>query len=229
MGDAVNLRDLARSVPGSSRVALSYRFGDTSRTAPLTSWGTSRGLAVDRWYIEHYLQEHAADVRGRVLEVKEDAYATLLGAEEVEVVDIDEDNLEAGIHGDLCDSATLAEGRFDAAVVTQTLQLVDDPRAALRNLVRALVPGGVLLLTVPCLSQSAGPADKWRWTPAGLTHLLAEAVPAAESSEVRGLGNGLASRAFLFGLAADDLPQRALAQHDPDRPLLAVARVPGAG
>ena len=40
--------------------------------APVTrTFGFDRGKPIDRWYIERFLAEHAADVRGRVLKVAE--------------------------------------------------------------------------------------------------------------------------------------------------------------
>jgi hypothetical protein len=220
-----SLRTLARHLPGLRRASLTLRFGDLGRVEPLTKWGSQRGLPVDRWYIESYLVSHSKFVHGRVLEVKEDAYASRLGAGEVEVVDIDSTNERATVVGDLCDSSTLAVGRYDAAIVTQTLQFLSDPDAALRSLFNSIKRGGCLLVTVPCLSRLCEPADRWRWTPSGLEQLIEGTVPPGSNVEVRGLGNGLAARAFLFGLAADDLAASALGVPDEDLPLIVGACV----
>lgn len=217
-------RRALRRLPGAQRAALTARFGDLRRTEPLTRWGYDRGTPVDRWYIDRYLQENRQLVHGRVLEVKADHYASRLGAAEVEVVDIDVTNPRATVLGDLCQEATLQRARYDAAIVTQTLQLVADPEAALRTLLQGLRPGGALLLTVPCLSRICDGSDAWRWTPAGFGRLLSRAAPRAEA-EWRGLGNGLAARAFLFGLAAEDLSDEVLAVQDPDFPLVVGACV----
>jgi SAM-dependent methyltransferase len=218
------VRAAARRLPGARSAATRARFGDLARTEPLGRWGYERGTPVDRWYIRRWLQGQARHVRGHALEVKEDLYASELGAATVEVLDIDEANPRATLIADLCDAAALPRAQYDAAVVTQTLQFVADPAAAVRHLVAALRPGGSLLLSVPCLSRVDGPADRWRWTPAGLRELLEECVPGT-SREVDGLGNGLAGRAFLFGLAVEDLPPRALEVQDPALPLLTVARL----
>lgn len=219
------LRSAVRTLPGARRAYVTARFGDVGRTAPLSSWGTQRGLPVDRWYIESYLRGHSDVVSGRVLEVKGDHYASLLGASEVEIVDIDPSNTRATVVGDICDPDTLEPERYEAAVITQTLQFVPDPETALRNLLRSLRRGGALLVTVPCLSRQDGGTDRWRWTPPGFAQLLADAAPPEADVEVLGLGNGLAARAFLFGLAAEDLVPAALTVPDVDYPLIVGACV----
>jgi SAM-dependent methyltransferase len=214
-------------MPGVRRVVLAARFGDLRRTTSLTSFGFGRGTPVDRFYITDYVARHADLVVGRVLEVKEDLYATRFGADVVEVVDVEPTNDRADIVGDLCDPGTLTPGRYDTAVVTQTLQYVSDPAAAVRNLYKSLRPGGSLVLTVPCVSRLAGSGDLWRWTPAGLATLLQVAVPAADRDRIEcvGAGNGLAARAFLFGLAAEDLPRSALQVRDEQYPLVVCALI----
>jgi SAM-dependent methyltransferase len=200
------------------------RFGDLDRIEPVSSWGTHRGRPVDRWYVERYLTERSDAVRGNSLEVKDDLYSSRFGASSVDVVDIDAGNERATVVGDLCAADTLAPATYDVAVVTQTLQLVPDPALAVQHLVRALRPGGSLLLTVPTMSRIVDGFDRWRWTPAGMRHLLTTAVPSADV-EVAGLGNGLTARAFLFGLAADDLAEDVLATVDERYPLVVGAWV----
>lgn len=217
----------ARRVPGARGAVTRARFGDLGRTAPLGRWGYERGTPVDRWYIRRWLQQQAAYVGGHALEVKEDLYASALGASSVEVLDIDPDNPRATLVADLCRRGDIPTAGYDVAVVTQTLQFVADPTTAVRHLLDALRPGASLLLTVPCLSRVDGPADRWRWTPAGARDLLEDCAP-GRVREVIGLGNGLAGRAFLFGLAAEDLPAGALEAADPALPLLVAARVEAA-
>jgi hypothetical protein len=83
-----------------------------------------------------------------------------------------------------------------------------------------------MLVTVPCLQRVDRAGDLWRWTPSGLERQLRAALGSAPAAlEVVGLGNGLAARAALFGLAADDLDPVALAEPDPGMPLVAAASV----
>ena len=59
-------------------------FGDFRRTAPFcANYGYSRGSPVDRYYIERFLERHAADICGRVLEVGDDAYTRRFGGSRV--------------------------------------------------------------------------------------------------------------------------------------------------
>ena len=73
--------------------------------APVSrTFGFDRGKPIDRWYIERFLAEHAADVRGRVLEVAESTYTGWYGGDDVTTSDIlyaAEGNPEATVVGDL--------------------------------------------------------------------------------------------------------------------------------
>lgn len=227
MGSARNLPWALRPyVPRAVRRAVTRaRFGDLRRTEPVSDWGFGRGTPVDRWYIERFLTERAYLVRGHALEVKQDLYASRLGASSVDVLDIDADNPHATVVGDVCEPSTLPAATYDAAVVTQTLQLVPRPLDAVRNLLVAVKPGGSLLLTVPALSRLADSWDRWRWTPRGLRDLLAEGAPPDAEVDCVGFGNGLAARAFLFGLAVSDLDEDVLGRSDEDYPVVVAARV----
>lgn len=217
---------LRRYAPAFARRAVTRaRFGDLRRIRPISKWGSERGQPIDRWYIERFLGEWSHHVHGHALEVLEDLYASRLGAASVDVLDIDATNPRATIVADLCERNSLPAGRFDVAVVTQTLQFVVRPARAVQNLLSALRPGGTLLLTVPSLSRIGAPSDRWRWTPLGMQDVLTEAAPAGAEVETTGVGNGLAARAFLFGLAVEDVPPAVLEQTDPDFPVIVGGRV----
>jgi SAM-dependent methyltransferase len=216
---------LGAVVAARDRLLLRARFGDLRRTEGVDGWGFGRGTPVDRWYIERYLDGCAPLVHGHCLEVQDDVYGTKLGADRVTVLDIDPDNPKADLVGDLCDPQALPHQGFDTAIVTQTLQLVADPAAAVAHLVAALRPGGTLLVTAPVVSRLAGDVDRWRWTPRGLRELLEAAAPDGAQVETTGMGNGLAGRAFLFGLAAEDLDDDVLQVTEPRYPIVVGAQV----
>jgi SAM-dependent methyltransferase len=212
------------------RRRLPVRWGSLGRTRPLsTYYGYDRGKPVDRAYIERFLEANARDIRGRVLEVRDPRYTVAYGGDRVtssDVLDIDSTNQDATVVADLGSPASLPEGRFDCVIVTQTLQYVHRPESAIENLYRTLSADGVALITVPCatrLDTKLAAVDRWRFTPAGLELLLREGGEWSEL-DVRGFGNVLTSAAFLFGVAADELRERELAEHDEAFPLIAAAR-----
>lgn len=200
-------------------------WGDLRSVAPVDrDWGYSRGGPVDRAYIEEFLGRHAADVRGTVLEVQEPDYAHRFGGprlSEIDVVDIDPANPRATVVADLRDAAALPSGRYDTVILTQTVHVIDDMAAVMREMARVLRPGGVLLATFPAASRVCveyGPdGDFWRATEAGV-RALATAVFPADAVEVEGMGNVLATTAFLQGVGRPELSPEELAVVDPFHP-----------
>jgi SAM-dependent methyltransferase len=199
------------------------------RTTPISDhWGYDRGQPIDRYYIDRFLGEHRTDIRGDVLEVRENLYVDRYGSgvNRCDVLDIDPDNAQATIRADLSERGSLPSERFDCIVLTQTLQYVGDVRAAVQNLYDALRPQGVLLVTVPGVNRAdedpQGPS-LWSFTEAGCTHLFVPEFGVA-NAEVRSHGNVLASIAFLTGLAREELRQQELDVHDIRFPVIVAVR-----
>ena len=146
------------------------------------TFGFERGKPVDRWYIERFLAEHAADVRGRVLEVAESTYTGWYGGDDVTTSDVlyaAEGNPDATVVGDLTTGAGIPEAAYDCFICTQTLQFVYDVRAAVAGTRALLAPGGVLLATVPGISQISREdmrdwGDWWRFTARSAQRLFGE-------------------------------------------------------
>ena len=197
-------------------------LGDLRRTTPVDpNWGYERGTPVDRVYVERFVDAHAADITGRVLEIAAPDYTTRFGrgVTHVDVLMAEAGNPEATIVADLASAPHIADDSFDCAIVTQTLQFVYDVPAALATLHRILAPGGVLLATAPGLTKISPIEDErygewWHYTARSLRRLAAEAFGEA-NVEVRSYGNVLAASGFLFGLAASDLRPTELDHHDP--------------
>lgn len=200
----------------------SVRLGDLRRVTPISRrFGFDRGLPVDRYYIEAFLARHAAVVRGRVLEVGDDAYTRRFGGDRVvrrDVLHVTAGNPQATFVGDLARGDHLPSSAFDCVILTQTLHLIYDVREAMRTLHRILKPGGTLLATFPGISQVSD--DQWReywcwsFTTRSARRLFEEAFPAA-NLDVQAHGNVLAAVAFLEGLAAEELRLEELTHRDP--------------
>lgn len=200
----------ARALPQLPPQPLSRRFGQ------------DRGRPVDRVYIERFLAAQAADIRGRGVEIYEPTYLERFGAcTRVDVLDADPAAARATIHGDL---SALPAGTFDVFVCTQTLQAIADPLAAMRQAHDALRPGGVLLATVPGISQIVPGEpfpDHVRFTSHGLRALAEQAFA---QPQVVAHGNVATAAAFLYGLAEEELDPGAFADDDPAYELVVTLR-----
>lgn len=216
------------------------KFGSLRRLQPLSrNFGWDRGgLPVDRYYIESFLARHADDVSGRVLEVRDDAYTRQFGGNRVERSDVLHPvpgNPAATIVADLTDSepSALPANAFDCVILTQVLPFISDVAAALRTVHRILRPGGVVLATVPGISQIVRRdmdawGDYWRFTSLSARGLFEDAFPRG-TVEVEAHGNVLAATAFLYGLSSDELRPEERDHVDPDyEVLIAVRAVKGA-
>ena len=187
------------------------RLGSLGTTRPLsTCWGHERGNPVDRYYIEAFLTEHRQSIRGRVLEVKDSFYTTRFGTavEAAEVLDIDATNPHATVVADLSAAHSVGSDQFDCFILTQTLQLILDTRAALEHAHRILRPGGALLATVPAVSRivpaTRNAMDYWRFTVASCTALFEHTFGPGQV-QVRSYGNVTSAIAFLAGAVQEDL------------------------
>jgi SAM-dependent methyltransferase len=208
------------------------RFGSLRRLTPISRrYGQERGTPIDRYYIESFISRYAGketygvgDIRGRVLEVGDDMYTRKFGAAAVDrsdVLHVGEGRPGVTLVADLTSAGDdLPSNAFDCVLCTQTLHVIYDVRAALGTLQRMLKPGGVLLATVPGISQICKPdrylwGDYWRFTSLSARRVLEEFFP-AENVTVEAYGNVLTATAFLYGVATEELRRRELDPHDPD-------------
>lgn len=207
-------------------------FGNLRRVTPITrSFGFERGQPVDRYYIEHFLSEHAGDIHGRVLEIGDNQYTRQFGGDRVtqsDVLDLKSDNPNATFIADLTCAEHVPSDTFDCIIFTQTLQFVYDLRAAIKTLQRILKPKGVLLATFPVISQICRYdmdrwGDYWRFTNASVGRLLGD-VFGQENVTITTHGNVLVAVSFLHGLSAHELTSDELNYHDPDYQILITAR-----
>ena len=207
-------------------------FGALRRLTPISrEFGLDRGQPIDRYYVEEFLERHAADIQGRVLEVGDDRYTKKFGGGRVsrsDVLHLCAESPAATIVADLADGDTIPSESFDCVIVTQTLQFIYDVRAAVAHLHRILKSGGTVLATVPGISQISRYdmerwGDFWRFTSLSAARLFQEKFPDGNVS-VEAYGNVLSAVAFLEGLALEELNSEELDIRDPDYELLISVR-----
>lgn len=210
------------------------RFGSLRRTEPVSRlYGWDRGRPVDRHYIENFLAAQGSLITGAVLEIGERTYTERFGHDVSRADMLHVDQVDGATYvADLTDAPEVPSDSYDCVILTQTLHLIFDMSAALRTIQRILKPGGVLLCTVPGISQVAdGDWNKtWYWslTPLATKRLLSAHFP-PEAVDVQAFGNVLSATAFLQGLADRELRPKELAVADPEYPVVVavVARKPG--
>lgn len=188
-------------------------FGDLRRTQPISRvWGLDRGLPVDRYYIEQFLAAQSTEVRGHALEIGENRYTLRFGGTKVtksDILHVAEGTPNATIIADLTRAGHIPSETFDCIICTQTLHLIFEVELAIETLYRILKPGGVLLATLPGISQVSRYdmdrwGDYWRFTSASAKRLFGQHFSPQEI-QIQVFGNVLTATAFLQGIAAQDL------------------------
>jgi len=204
----------ARTLMESFRARVRLAIGLT----PLSyEWGSDRGLALCRYYLEQFLQDCAADIRGHCLEFHDDGYTRSLGGASVsrsEILHLDGSNPNATIIADLTKPNDVPSDRLDCIICTHVLHLIADLEKAVRELHRILKPGGVLLVAVPHVSM-CDPTwhELWRFTAEGLQTVLAAAF-GSENVSVQAYGNSLTAAGQIRGLASHEFTKAELDFHD---------------
>lgn len=206
------------------------RLGDFQRTSPVSrDFGFDRGTPIDRFYIESFLAAYADDIKGRALEIGDAAYCKRFGANvsKQEVMHVSADAPEATIVGDLSQAGCLPANTFDSMVLTQTLHLIYDMRAAVQEIYQALRPGGVLLLTVPGITSIDRGTwrDTWYWslTSQSAQRLFGDVFGEA-NVRIGVHGNVYAATCFLMGLSLEEVEKKKLEVFDASYPVIITVR-----
>jgi SAM-dependent methyltransferase len=187
-----------------------------SRRRELDTWLGRRGLAHTFSLASYGLYRAAAKLvsqhaRGVVLDAGSGhaPYRELLRrrGQQLLTIDIEDRSGDVTHIADIQHMPVIASGSIDTVICTEVLEHVPAPWDALKELERVLVPGGVLILTVPYLAPiHEAPNDFYRYTRFALERLLGDAGFRLEQLEEVGgavafLGHG-ASMAFLGSLGA---------------------------
>ena len=189
-------------------------------------FGYDRGTPIDRFYIEKFMEMNKEKVKGRCLEVHDDAYIKRYGENRVtqgDVVDIDTNNKLANIYTDLSAADSIADNTYDTVILTQTLGLIPDHEKAVGHLYRMLKPGGTMLLTVSAMGPYITNGHSfWRYTVRSIPYLL-EKYFQKNKIAVEAYGNVLTGQGFWVGMAAEEFTPEQLELKDDRYPIIITA------
>ena len=195
------------------------------------NFGLERGQAIDRYYIESFLEANRDCIHGKVLEIADTAYISRFGSNVNNMYALHVANWGGTgdhIQGNLETGEGIPNNYFDCMICTQTIQMIYDIHAVVRNIYRLLKPGGTALITAHGISQiSKNDYDNWgeywRFTKLSMERLLEEAFPRT-NIEVETWGNVKTAIGFLYGLCQDDLTEEDYAYNDEQYPLIITAK-----
>jgi SAM-dependent methyltransferase len=193
-------------------------FGDLWQLQPLGQETRNSAQPVDRYYIEQFVRRHTRALHGRVLEIGNDHYTSVVGCDLTVTSLALTDDTEL-IHW----LADVEDGNYDTLLLVQVLQLVYDLHAVVRHIHRILAPGGLLLATVPGTCYAAdrinGIKPYWGFTNLSLRKLIESIFP-ARGITIETLGNVLVGMVHLHRLGFTELTHKELNLRDNHYPLL---------
>ncbi|MBR1702195.1 MAG: hypothetical protein IJ716_09610 [Lachnospiraceae bacterium] len=179
-------------------------------------FGLDRGMPIDRYYIEKFLEENIKSLNGvnKTLEVGE-IYYTDKYFENAE-----KDILDFQKGMDLTVDGSIPSDMYDCFVCTQTFNFIYDVRKAIKGAYNLLKSGGVLLATVAGnISQVSQYdmdrwGDYWRFTYRS-AEMMMQDVFGEGNVQVKAFGNAMAATAFVQGIAVEEVDKALLDIEDP--------------
>ena len=195
------------------------------------TFGSERGKAVDRYYIEKFLSSNSNVIHGTVLEVANNQYTKEFGGNNVEKSIVS--HVKGwGKNSILCNFETgegVIENSVDCLICTQTLQYIFDLHSAIKNIYKMLKSGGTALITVPgikplCEYDNDNWGEYWSFTPKSIEKLCS-VVCNKESFKVVQFGNVKTVTAYLYGLCVEDMKEEDFAEQDLQYPFIICAKI----
>jgi hypothetical protein len=180
-------------------------------------------------YTRVFVQSHSHLVRGACLEIHSDEHIRRYGGKDVrtvDVVDSDPSNGRATVFAGLSDFGSLPEARYDCILLTHVLPTSDTVAAVLKNVWRALAPGGALLISLPAMSPLDDQLEPGlaRLAAATFTELLTHTLPTAMCAVVS-YGSRATALAAANGVAAEEVLVHEFVDHEPGFSVVLGARV----
>lgn len=194
-------------------------------------FGSERGKAVDRKYIEIFLGENKGYIKGTVLEVLNNKYTKMFGGDKVDKSVVSHVN-GWGSNTVLCNFETgegVTEETYDCIICTQTLQYIYDVRTAVKNLYTMLKTGGTVLITVPgikpiCEYDDSHWGEYWSFTVKSVERLIDE-VCGLQNATISSCGNVKTATAYMYGICVEELEEFDFKYNDARYPFIITAKI----
>ncbi len=198
-------------------------WGNLRRLRPFSSnFGFDRGKPIDRYYLEKFLRENSRYISGKVLEIQINGYTLRFGKDisVTHTVDIRREFNPTY----LCDLAecdnVIPDDYYDCFVMPNTLHHLQDLHKCLKNALRIVRPGGVILASasafIPLVPDIP---DYWRLSVNGWKEIINKAWAGCDV-ELKSYGNCLAVVASMLGLSSEELKEKELDFNDARYPVL---------
>lgn len=194
-------------------------------------FGIDRGGAIDRYYIEQFLQNYRQYIHGNVLEMGEDTYTNLYGSVDCIPYIFQYGNIQGlngtYLYGDLQNHEGLPKEYFDCIIFTQVFNFIFDIFSAVKNSINMLKLGGAMLVSVAGNTPiSRYDMDRWGhyWN---FTEKSVKSLFSQDNVEctVSAYGNCKAACAFFQGMSYKELGKEELDYNDGDFPIVITALV----
>jgi len=193
-------------------------------------FGLERGTAVDRYYIEKFLELNKDDIKGEVIEIDSNVYTRRYGKNKVtNEIKLHVFGWNGARKGNFETGEGLTDEMADCLICTQTLQYIYNLESAMKNIYRILKPEGVALITVPgikslSLNDDNNWGEKWSFTKKSMTELCQNSFGEGNYL-VNTYGNVKVTVAYLYGLCYEDLSAEDFLYNDKQYPFIITARV----
>jgi SAM-dependent methyltransferase len=185
-------------------------------------FGLDRGMPIDRFYIEKFIETNQDKIKGKVLEISENIYTKKFGRDVLssDILHVDNHNNKATIIGDLSKPESLPKEQFDCFICTQTLNFIFDFNEAVKGIHKVLKKDGYCLVTMAGVCQVSRYdmdrwGDYWRFTTKSAEKVFGN-VFGEGNIKVTSFGNVLSAVSLLEGLAAHELTPEELDYLDED-------------
>lgn len=188
-------------------------------------FGLERGNAIDRVFIEMFLEKFSEYIRGNVMEIADDTYTVRYGkaVKQAHVLHVNGWGKNA-IKGNLATGEGIVENSVDCLICTQTVQFIYDIHNVVKNIYRLLKKGGIALVTAAGIAQLSlydyrNWGEYWRFTKQSASLLFEECFN-KDDIEVSSYGNVKVATSMLYGLCVEDLKESDFKYNDEQFPVI---------